>query len=126
MPMQRPHHKFWPKRLPHSITVSAGPMIFDGYWKQPAATAAAFIEFEGKRFFRSGDLGRVARKPAAAPVARPFQILKTRHKMYGTRCTASRAFVTYLSGKVVGLRHLCYLTRKYSVMSRSSPNRSPR
>jgi fatty-acyl-CoA synthase len=35
-----------------------GPMVFAGYWKQPQATAAAFIEFEGKRFFRSGDLGR--------------------------------------------------------------------
>ncbi len=36
-----------------------GPMVFDGYWQRPEATAAAFIEFEGKRFFRSGDLGRV-------------------------------------------------------------------
>jgi fatty-acyl-CoA synthase len=36
-----------------------GPMVFDGYWKRPEATAAAFIEFDGKRFFRSGDLGRV-------------------------------------------------------------------
>jgi fatty-acyl-CoA synthase len=36
-----------------------GPMVFDGYWKRPEATAAAFIEFEGKRFFRSGDLGRM-------------------------------------------------------------------
>ncbi|HKB54496.1 MAG TPA: long-chain fatty acid--CoA ligase [Ramlibacter sp.] len=36
-----------------------GPMVFSGYWKQPQATAAAFIEFEGKRFFRTGDLGRV-------------------------------------------------------------------
>ncbi|MCG2594138.1 long-chain fatty acid--CoA ligase [Ramlibacter sp. XY19] len=35
-----------------------GPMVFDGYWKRPDATAAAFVEFEGKRFFRSGDLGR--------------------------------------------------------------------
>jgi len=35
-----------------------GPMVFDGYWKRPEATRAAFIEFEGKRFFRSGDLGR--------------------------------------------------------------------
>jgi fatty-acyl-CoA synthase len=34
-------------------------MVFDGYWKRPDATAAAFIEFEGKRFFRSGDLGHV-------------------------------------------------------------------
>jgi fatty-acyl-CoA synthase len=36
-----------------------GPMVFSGYWKKPEATEAAFIEFEGKRFFRSGDLGRV-------------------------------------------------------------------
>lgn len=36
-----------------------GPMVFDGYWKRPEATAAAFVEFDGKRFFRSGDLGRV-------------------------------------------------------------------
>ena len=36
-----------------------GPEVFQGYWKQPEATASAFIEFEGKRFFRSGDLGRV-------------------------------------------------------------------
>jgi fatty-acyl-CoA synthase len=35
-----------------------GPMVFNGYWKRPEATAAAFIEFEGKRFFRTGDLGR--------------------------------------------------------------------
>jgi len=33
--------------------------VFQGYWKRPEATAEAFIEFEGKRFFRSGDLGRV-------------------------------------------------------------------
>ncbi|WP_298923508.1 long-chain fatty acid--CoA ligase [uncultured Ramlibacter sp.] len=36
-----------------------GPMVFQGYWKNPGATAAAFFELEGKRFFRSGDLGRV-------------------------------------------------------------------
>jgi fatty-acyl-CoA synthase len=36
-----------------------GPMVFSGYWKQPEATAAAFIAFDGKRFFRTGDLGRV-------------------------------------------------------------------
>ena len=36
-----------------------GPEVFAGYWKCPEATAAAFIEIEGKPFFRSGDLGRV-------------------------------------------------------------------
>ena len=36
-----------------------GPEIFRGYWKRPDATAEAFIDFEGKRFFRSGDIGRM-------------------------------------------------------------------
>ncbi len=39
--------------------VMHGPEVFDGYWKRPDATAAAFFELEGKRFFRSGDLGRM-------------------------------------------------------------------
>jgi len=34
-----------------------GPQVFRGYWKQDKATADAFIEHDGKRFFRSGDLG---------------------------------------------------------------------
>src|SRR5262249_61411095 len=28
-------------------------------WQQPEATAAAFIEIDGKQFFRTGDLGRM-------------------------------------------------------------------
>jgi fatty-acyl-CoA synthase len=39
--------------------VIRGPMVFAGYWKRPEATAAAFIELDGERFFRSGDLGRM-------------------------------------------------------------------
>ena len=34
-----------------------GPQVFQGYWKQPAASAEAFVEHDGKRFFRTGDLG---------------------------------------------------------------------
>ncbi|SDU21098.1 long-chain-fatty-acid--CoA ligase [Halopseudomonas salegens] len=37
--------------------VMAGEQVFQGYWNNPAATAEAFIELDGKRFFRSGDLG---------------------------------------------------------------------
>jgi fatty-acyl-CoA synthase len=39
--------------------VSHGPQIFQGYWGNEDATTAAFIELEGKRFFRTGDLGFV-------------------------------------------------------------------
>ncbi|MDR7298744.1 fatty-acyl-CoA synthase [Pelomonas aquatica] len=36
-----------------------GPMVFDGYWRRPDATEAAFVAFDGKRFFRTGDIGYV-------------------------------------------------------------------
>jgi fatty-acyl-CoA synthase len=39
--------------------IISGPEVFQGYWKRPEATADAFIEFDGRRFFRSGDLGRM-------------------------------------------------------------------
>ena len=38
--------------------VTHGPMVFKGYWGHPEATRSAFIEIDGKRFFRTGDLGR--------------------------------------------------------------------
>ena len=38
--------------------VTHGPMVFKGYWGHPKATQEAFIEIDGKSFFRTGDLGR--------------------------------------------------------------------
>ncbi|MBW4935248.1 long-chain fatty acid--CoA ligase [Marinobacter sp. F4206] len=37
--------------------VSCGPQVTIGYWNRPAETEAAFVEIDGKRFFRTGDLG---------------------------------------------------------------------
>ncbi|WP_295849642.1 long-chain fatty acid--CoA ligase [uncultured Xylophilus sp.] len=39
--------------------VIRGPQVFHGYWKQPEATARAFVDIDGQRFFRSGDIGRM-------------------------------------------------------------------
>ena len=39
--------------------VTHGPQVFQGYWNRPEQTAAAFIEIDGKRFLRTGDLARV-------------------------------------------------------------------
>lgn len=39
--------------------VTHGPQVFQGYWRNEEATRAAFIELDGKRFFRTGDLGYV-------------------------------------------------------------------
>jgi fatty-acyl-CoA synthase len=38
--------------------VVRGPQVFLGYWNNPQASAEAFVEIDGKRFFRTGDLGR--------------------------------------------------------------------
>jgi fatty-acyl-CoA synthase len=39
--------------------VTHGPQVFSGYWNKPDASEQAFLEIEGKRFLRTGDLGRV-------------------------------------------------------------------
>jgi fatty-acyl-CoA synthase len=37
--------------------ISSGPQVFKGYWGNPDATAQAFLNIDGKRFLRTGDLG---------------------------------------------------------------------
>ncbi|MDI3292313.1 long-chain fatty acid--CoA ligase [Janthinobacterium tructae] len=39
--------------------LTRGPQVFQGYWGNPADTAEAFVETEGQRWFRTGDLARV-------------------------------------------------------------------
>jgi len=39
--------------------VISGPQLMQGYWKDKASTEDAFVRIEGKRFLRTGDLGRV-------------------------------------------------------------------
>ncbi|HEY4442224.1 MAG TPA: long-chain-fatty-acid--CoA ligase, partial [Candidatus Elarobacter sp.] len=39
--------------------ITHGNQVMKAYWRQPEATSEAFIELDGKRFFRTGDLGYV-------------------------------------------------------------------
>lgn len=39
--------------------IVSGPQVFRGYWKQPQASEAVFFERDGRRWFRTGDLGHV-------------------------------------------------------------------
>lgn len=39
--------------------VTHGPQVFLGYWNRPEDSAQAFVEIDGKRFLRTGDLGKV-------------------------------------------------------------------
>ncbi|KFI29863.1 long-chain fatty acid--CoA ligase [Haematobacter missouriensis] len=45
---------------PGEIIVSA-PQVFHGYWNNEEATRAAFLERDGKRFLRTGDIARYDR-----------------------------------------------------------------
>lgn len=36
-----------------------GPEVLKGYWNKPEATKEAFMELDGKQFFRTGDIGRM-------------------------------------------------------------------
>ncbi|MEX3811234.1 long-chain fatty acid--CoA ligase [Paraburkholderia sp. BR13439] len=50
------------KELPQGQTgeiVVHGPQVMQGYWRNDSATRDAFIEIDGKRFLRTGDLGWV-------------------------------------------------------------------
>jgi fatty-acyl-CoA synthase len=38
--------------------ITHGPQVFQGYWNNPRATQDAFVEVDGKRFLRTGDLAR--------------------------------------------------------------------
>ncbi|QBR04439.1 long-chain fatty acid--CoA ligase [Paraburkholderia pallida] len=49
------------RELPQGQTgeiVTHGPQLMQGYWRNPDATRDAFIEIDGKRFLRTGDLAR--------------------------------------------------------------------
>jgi fatty-acyl-CoA synthase len=50
------------QELPQGETgeiVTHAPQVMQGYWGNPKATAEAFIELDGKRFLRTGDLGHI-------------------------------------------------------------------
>ena len=38
--------------------VTHGPQVFKGYWRNPRADSECFVQIDGKRFFRTGDLAR--------------------------------------------------------------------
>jgi long-chain acyl-CoA synthetase len=37
----------------------AGPIVFDGYWRNPQASSEALAEAGGKRWFHTGDIGEI-------------------------------------------------------------------
>jgi long-chain acyl-CoA synthetase len=47
-----------PEGAPGELAV-CGPQVMRGYWNRPEADAEVFIEREGKRYLRTGDVARI-------------------------------------------------------------------
>lgn len=50
------------QELPQGETgeiITHAPQLMQGYWRNPEATREVFVEIDGKRFLRTGDLGHV-------------------------------------------------------------------
>ena len=59
-----------------------GPQVMLGYWHQPQATEEAFIQIDGKRFLRTGDLG-LHRRRGLLLLRRPAQAHDQRGRLQG-------------------------------------------
>ena len=66
-----------------------GPQNSPGHWKRPDAMAAAFVELDGKRFFRSGNLGRMINAPGFKVWPTEVETLMCRHPAVQEACVIS-------------------------------------
>ncbi len=55
-----------------------GPNVMMGYWKKPEATAEVFVEIEGERWLRTGDLGYMDEEGYFHFVDRTRDLIKSR------------------------------------------------
>jgi len=56
----------------------AGPQIMKGYLNQPEENAESFVEYEGKRYFRTGDIGYMDEDGQIVILDRKKQLIKFR------------------------------------------------
>src|SRR5258707_1163982 len=67
--------------------VCSGPQIFLGYWNKPQATAEAFFERDGRKYFRTGDLGRVDEEDYFVTVSGSFVVTVVRPHLITPTCS---------------------------------------
>ncbi len=70
--------------------VCSGPQIFLGYWNKPQATAEAFFERDGRKYFRTGDLGRVDEEATGTRTCR--RRASSRRRMRGAARPSRRSW----------------------------------
>jgi long-chain acyl-CoA synthetase len=67
---------------PQGEILVSGPNISAGYWKQPEKTAEDFIEYKGKRFFCTGDIGEMRADGSIRIIDRKKDLVKLSHGEY--------------------------------------------
>ena len=100
--------------------VTHGPQVFLGYWNKPQDSAQAFIEIDGKRFLRTGDLG-TSRRRRLLLHGRPAQ---THDQCVRIQGVADRGRIADVpaSRRARGLRHR--RERRASRRDRQGPGRA--
>lgn len=70
--------------------IIAGPQIMRGYWNRPDADAEAFLQRDGRRFLRTGDLGRVDEEGYFYTVDRLKRMISVSgYKVWPAECEAT-------------------------------------
>ena len=59
----------------------AGPFVFSGYHNKPQDTKEAFADLHGKRYFKTGDLGRFVKGGLGVPLLKITGRVKELYKL---------------------------------------------
>ncbi|GMS87194.1 hypothetical protein PENTCL1PPCAC_9369 [Pristionchus entomophagus] len=71
-----------------------GPNISAGYWKQPEKTAEDFVEYKGKRYFATGDIGEWREDGSLLIIDRKKDLVKLQHGEYVSLAKCETALLT--------------------------------
>ncbi|KAF8356857.1 acs-4 [Pristionchus pacificus] len=79
---------------PQGEIMITGPNISAGYWKQPEKTAEDFVEYKGKRYFATGDIGEWREDGSLLIIDRKKDLVKLQHGEYVSLAKCETALLT--------------------------------
>ncbi|GMR41201.1 hypothetical protein PMAYCL1PPCAC_11396 [Pristionchus mayeri] len=79
---------------PQGEIMITGPNISAGYWKQPEKTAEDFVDYKGKRYFATGDIGEWRDDGSLLIIDRKKDLVKLQHGEYVSLAKCETALLT--------------------------------
>ncbi|KAL0229359.1 hypothetical protein GEMRC1_013977 [Eukaryota sp. GEM-RC1] len=67
------------KPYPRGEVLFSGPSVFKGYWKLEEKTKEALVEIDGKKWYKTGDVGMVDERGRLTLIDRKSTIIKSPH-----------------------------------------------